>query len=285
MSQAPFINLDGDLFPSQQAVIHAQNRSFRYGDGLFETMRMVNGKIYWEENHFERLFTGLAKLHFELPVHFTQKMISEEVARLSRKNGHDACARIRLTLFRGQGGLFDPENLKPHFLIESWEMQQQETPLNINGLDIDVFLHGRKASDEYSNLKTNNGLLYAMAAIFAKEKRLNDAIVLNNSERICESSIANIFIIRNRTVFTPPLSEACVAGVCRKEIIAFMKQQGKPVTEQPIPVEDLWLADEIFLTNAIRGIRWVKSVGTHVCHQQEIAELAQIFHKENLFCA
>ena len=123
--------------------------------------------------------------------------------------------RIRLMLFRGNGGIFDPENLLPNYIIETSSLPH-ENQLNENGLVVDVFPDAKKSCDLFSNLKSNNYLPYVMAGLFAKKNKLDDCIVLNSFERICDSAIANIFIIDDNNIYTPPLTEGCVAGIMRR---------------------------------------------------------------------
>ena len=124
-------------------------------------------------------------------------------------------ARIRLMIFRGNGGIFDPEDLNPNFIIESWPLTNS-SGLNENGLTVDIFPGAKKSCDSFSNIKSNNYLPYVMAGLFAKKNKLNDCILLNSFDRVCDSAIANVFIIKKNKIYTPPLTEGCVAGVMRR---------------------------------------------------------------------
>ena len=246
-----YFNNNGRFFADDESVLSKDDRSYRYGDGLFETMKIENGNILLEEHHFERLFSGFETLKFQLPVFFIKEKISEEVKELCKKNGNEASARVRLSVSRGNGGLYDFDN-KLTYLIESWPLES--TGFNENGLVIDVFPDARKSIDKFSNLKSANYLPYVMAAIWAKENKLNDALIQNQYGRICDATIANIFWVKGENVFTPPLNEGCVAGVMRKRILDLRPG----VEEMNLTENDLINADEVFLTNAVTGIRWVK---------------------------
>jgi branched-chain amino acid aminotransferase len=124
--------------------------------------------------------------------------------------------------------------------------------LTKNGYLIDVFPDARKAV-MFSNLKSANYLPYIMAARYAKENKLNDCLVMNVHERIADASIANIFLIKNGKLITPALKEGCVNGVMRRFLLEEYKAEETIVT-----VEDVLAAGEIFLTNAVNGLRWVK---------------------------
>ena len=251
-----FFTYNDKIFKEGQPVISAGNRSLRYGDGLFETIKMIDGKIILEDLHFERLFSGMGKMHFQIPQNFSKKYLIDKVVKLCKKNQHTKYARVRLMIFRGSGGLYDAENNYPHYIIETWEIEDT-AELNSNGFIIDIYQGAKKSCDEFSNLKNNNFLPYVMGAFHAKNNKLNDCIILNNYERICDTTIANIFIIKDDKIYTPSLNEGCVAGVMRKFIIDTFSSQFT-IIQMPLTIENLQKADEIFLTNSIKNIIWVK---------------------------
>ena len=245
------------FFAEGEMVISAGNRSLRYGDGLFETMRMHEGRIANIDFHFDRLFSGLTHLQFENPQTFTPGFLLKKIKDLLNKNNEGKSARIRLMIFRGEGGIFDIKNNLPNYIIETWALPEK-IELNENGLVIDIFPDARKSCDRFSNLKSNNYLPYAMAGFFAQQNKLDDAIILNAYERVCESAISNIFIIKDKNIFTPPLSEGCVAGVMRRCMLEKFSLKNFIVSQKNLSIDELMDADELLLTNAIQPIRWVK---------------------------
>ena len=253
-----FFIYNNKFYPANTAVISSENRSLRYGDGLFETMKMMKGNIINKAFHFERLFNGLSLLQFDVPKEFTAFFLEEKIHELVKKNKHSDSARIRLMIFRGNGGIFDPENLHPNSIIESWPLPGA-MQMNENGLIINVFPVAKKSCDSFSNLKSNNYLPYVMAGLFAKKNKLNDCIVLNSFDRVCDSAIANIFIIEKDTIFTPPLFEGCVAGVMRRWMLEKFHLKNYKIIEKPLSIDDVLHADEVFLTNSIYHLKWVKS--------------------------
>jgi branched-chain amino acid aminotransferase len=263
-----FILYNGKFQPAAAPVAGADNRGLRFGDGLFETCRFVNGKIALEDWHFERLFKGLRQLGFECPALYTPAALSALTASLCAKNRHST-ARVRINVFRGNGGLYDPENHYPNTIIQSWPLTANGFELNENGLVAGVYTAANKSMDAFSNLKTNNFLAYTMAALHAKQQHWNEAFVKNSAGRICDATIANIFIIKDGQISTPPLQEGCIAGIMRRYLLEQLPLQGYTVQEKALPLEDLLAADELFLTNAIRGIRWVRECGpaTYSNHQ------------------
>jgi branched-chain amino acid aminotransferase len=233
----------------------ADNRSFRYGDGCFETMKMYQGRILMADLHFERLLTSMNRLHFDVPLNFTKEYFTRLITDLCNRNGVSRLARVRLTVFRANGGLYEPMDNTPNFIIQCGELNRKVFELNENGLSVDIFSDARKSSDKLSSIKSNNCLAYVMAAMFARQQMLDEAILLNHQGRIADTTNANVFIVRGQRMITPPLSEGGVCGVMRK----YLMKADLPfkIEEHPLSITDLENADEIFLTNAIHGIRWV----------------------------
>ena len=256
-----FVNFDGAILRTDKAILTADNRSFRYGDGLFETIKVKKGRICLENYHFERLMAGVSLLQFEPASSFTPGRLAGQILELCEKNGHMVFARVRLVVFRGDGSLYDPVDPFPHYIIQSWPLAAGSDAINENGLALDVFPDGRKPCDPLANLKSNNYLLYVMAALYARKNRLNDCLVLNSRDRIADSTIANLFYCKDGKIYTPPLSEGCVAGVMRRYLADLLPTTSFTLHEKVTTAEDLQNAEGVFLTNAIRGIQWVGSFG------------------------
>jgi branched-chain amino acid aminotransferase len=259
---AAWIDNNGVLLPAGNPILKAPNRGFHYGEGIFETILVRNERIRLRDAHFGRLFSGLDRLRFTIPANFTRESLEAAILHLCRQNGHAALARVRLTVYRADGGLYDPEDLYPRYLIETAALNPADIALNEKGLAIDIFTGGMKSCDTLANLKSNNFLLYALAALYAREHRLNDCLVLNSHGRLADSTIANLFYRKDRDIVTPPLSEGCVAGVMRHYLLSTLPGAGFSVQQRPVTAEDLLDADEIFLSNALRGIRWVGTFRT-----------------------
>lgn len=256
--QMNHVCINGKTIPANEPVLMADNRGYRYGDGLFETMKLINGKIILEKYHIERLFSGLELLKFRIPSLFTAKKLRQEITGLCKKNKCDNLARIRLSVFRGNGGLYD-EVKGLQYLIECWPVKETANQINENGLTIDIFPDAQKSCDIFSNLKSANYLPYTMAAQFAKENKLNDCLVSNVKGQLADATIANIFLVKNNLIITPALAEGCVNGVMRRYLAEKLRLSNFEFREGVVTKNDLETFDEIFLSNAMYGIRWVKS--------------------------
>jgi branched-chain amino acid aminotransferase len=252
---------NGKLYKEKSNILSANNRGFRFGDGLFETIKSINGQPEFVDEHFARLWKGLQVLQFTIPRHFTPDFLEQEIQTLLNKNEHHNLARIRLTVFRGDGGLYDAIDHKPNYLMQSWAMPDETGSWNSNGLVLGIYSAIKKSCDILSNLKHNNFLPYAMAALCAKKEKWNDAILLNTEGRLCDTTIANIFFIKDEVIYTSALQEGCIAGVMRRNLIEKLTAANYKLVEGKLGVDDLLDADEVFLTNSIYNMRWVQSVG------------------------
>lgn len=266
-----YINWNGKIVEKDKFHISPDNRSFRYGDGFFETMKIVDGNILLSGLHITRFFSSLQLLSFDVPALFTPEHITTQVQNLVIKNNHTSRARVRLTVYRGDGSLYDSENHYPNFVIQSWPLPEINSELNTEGLDIDIYTQARKVSDSFSMVKSNNYLPYAMAAIWGKKNKLNDCLLLNPYDNICDSTIANIFIVQNNLIKTPAIAEGCINGVARSYLIERCKKDNIAISETTISAQDILHASEVFLTNAVAGIKWVKQLGEQTYNHPLVA--------------
>ena len=280
-----YFNYNGKLLQENELIIGPTNRGLRYGDGIFETIKYNNGKLILGNEHFARFWKGMQMLQFDIPKHLTPEKLETEIQHLAKKNRLDS-ARIRLTAIRGDGGIYDPKNHHPHYIIEAIKLPEDNGPLNINGLQIILFEDAVKSIDAFSNLKTNNYLPYFMGAMFAKQQQCNDALILNSKGNICDSTIANIFLIKGETIYTPALAEGCIAGVMRKWIIDNVVEFNFKVVQTVVTKEDLLNADEVFLSNSIYNIRWVANFENKKYANKQITKLSEILIRKrgDIYC-
>lgn len=252
-----YIFFNGRQIPSGNPIISAQSRGLKYGDGIFETMRLTGVHLVNKSLHFERLFHGVAALKLLLPETFTIENILSQIERLVSLNELAGDVRVRLSVFRGNGFLLDNEIPMSDYLLETTGIPPPSFDPE-NNLEIGIVPGVIKSVDDLSALKSNNYLPYSMAAMYAREKSWAEAILLNSSGRICEGNVSNIFIVKGEEVYTPHPTEGCVAGVMRRFLLERIVNAGVNITERPIEIDQLQEADEIFLSNAIS---YIKPVG------------------------
>lgn len=251
--------LNGKWIDSPSASISIEDRGFRYGAGLFETIRFENGQAPLWDRHMNRLLHALNTLHWSLPALLTPQRLQEEVIQAIQKNKLSGSVRVRVTLTHGEGGLFDGDR-KLNVLIETWPLDPSRKEFNANGWVLGIFEGGRKSTDALSRCKTTSALLYTQAAQFAKQQKWNDALVLNSAGTVADSCLANLFLVKAGTLYTTDSEQGAVDGVMQSWWIDELATK-MPVRRGPIRLNDLQEADEVFLTNALFGIRWVGRIG------------------------
>lgn len=253
----PVIYADGQFVPAETALFGARSRALRYGLGLFETLKVRQGRIINLAAHWQRITNGLGSLNFQIPEEFQPGRLEKVILDLCSRNDHLKAARLRLAVYANHNDA-KPDHYLPALVIESELLPESCFHFNKEGFSIGLYPDVRKSCDFLANLKSANYLPCLLAAQYARMNGWHDALILNQHERICESSIANLFWIRKAAIFTPPLSEGPIAGTMRLSVLQVLKAEGYAIMESPCSVQELYEADEIFLTNALTGIRWVK---------------------------
>ncbi len=256
MTKDKYCILNGHLISVYEPSVAFNNRAFRYGDALFETIRFCNNKLMFLHDHISRLKIGMTVLRMNLPAEFNQENMHELIMQLLKHNTHAPNARIRFTVFRNDGGNYVPETNDISFLIESEEVQGAYE-LNQKGLWVDVYSDVKKPVNKLANIKSANALIYVMAGLAKQSMKLDDCFLLNEYGNICESISANVFLVKNGTLQTAPLTEGCVAGIMRSQIMNMAQSNKILLFENPITINSLVNADEVFLSGSISGIRWV----------------------------
>jgi len=258
MIRPSYIILNGKFIDSSTAVFTTKNRAFRYGDGLFESVFVSGGRAPLLSDHFNRLKKNAGILNLIWPQLLTISILEKEIIRLVNKNRIFGGARLRLSLFREDGGFYKPATNKSNYLIEVQSLSNTRFILNSKGLIIGLYDVFNKHDDLLSNMKTSSALISVMAGIYAQKKGLDDCLLLNNNGNIIEASGSNLFLRKGKELITPSLESGCVDGVMRKNLIRVAVESGIDVKdEEYVNQEDLINAEEVFLTNAVSGIMWV----------------------------
>lgn len=254
-----YFNCNGELLLQGNAVFHTNNRAFNYGDGFFETIRCLNSSPFFLDNHYERIIHTAKKLKLTLPDEFGRAFLKSEIYRLLQRNRIYKGARVRVTIYRDAGGLYTPQSNMAHFIITADPLPKEHFELNAKGITIEVYPEQYKVYSPYSDLKTCNSLLYVMAGIWKKELGVDDCLLKNQDELIIEGLSSNVFMVKEGEIFTPRISSGCVAGTMRRNVFELAQTANYKLTETTgFSIEDLFTADEVFLSNAIQGIVYVK---------------------------
>lgn len=238
--------------------LEPQNRSFQYGDGLFETMMVNPESVHLWPLHYNRLLLGLGALKMnagELP---PEADLQNQIGMLLKKNRIESYARVRLTLYRNRGGKYAPDSAQFDYLLECEPLTTKPYQLNTKGLFASEYVDIPKAASSISPYKTTSALNYVMAGIYKKEKKLDEVFIVNTQGLVIESLASNIFWLRNGILFTPHIQSGCVAGVMRSLVMDLATRQGLTLRETDgASPDDLEQAEEVFVTNSVQGIQWV----------------------------
>lgn len=253
------LSFNGKIISRSEFCLSPANRAFRYGDGLFESICIRQGKILWETEHYQRLSKGADLLKLNLHPEWSQEFFNKTITSLFNVNHkNNASARIRLTLFRNDGGLYTPFTNNASFLVESEPLDNNHFVLNTKGINVAIYSDIPKQYNILSGIKSINAQLYVLASIFKRHYGYGDALIINEEGMISEATASNVFIYKKGKLITPPLSQACVEGIMRAIVIKIVNESGVSFEEAKISPDNLVEADELFLTNAITGIKWVK---------------------------
>jgi branched-subunit amino acid aminotransferase/4-amino-4-deoxychorismate lyase len=252
-----FIDFNGEIFPADQPVMGIDNRGFRYGDGLFESMRLMKGQIKFADLHTERVQKGMKALKIEGGAHIDAYFLKEKVGELVRRNKIGQNGRVRLTVFRDAGGLYSPTSNKFGYSLEVSKIEESSYLPHPKGLIADIYTDLTKPVNMLSNFKTCNSLVYVMAGVFKNQNSIDEVFILNQNGFLCESMSSNVFVVYNKQIYTPALSEGCVGGVMRNVVLKIAKENKIPVIEAQMNPAILDECQEVFVTNASRGIQWV----------------------------
>ena len=231
------------------------NRGFLYGDSVFESIRIVNNKIIFWEDHYMRLMSSMRIIRIEIPQSYTPDFFKLQITNTISKVNSSFTGRVRLTIFREGGGYYTPELSSPSFIVNCSVIDSKEFFLKDSEFKVDLFKDYYIQNDLLSNLKTNNKLINVLAGIYANENNLDNCILLNNKKNVTEFLNGNLFIVRENKIITPNLDSGCLKGIMRKKIIEYVKLIPEfSIEETVISPFDLLSANEIWLTNSISGI-------------------------------
>ncbi len=259
-----FINFNGEITEKNKFSLKLSNRAFRFGDSIFETIKIFNGKIIFLDEHYNRLIETISIVKMNLPEHFTKDFFSSQILNLLKDDKSNYNARVRFTVFRKSSSdiYFVDSNNSFDFVIEIAPLNSYLFKSGSTDYSIDIFEDIKKPKGILSQIKSNNVLLHSIAGSMAVEKSLNNIVLVNEDNCITEAVNANIFIVKDEVIITPKLSDGCVAGIMRNTILDILETQTNYRVEQKtIHKGELLICDEVFLTNSIIGIQGVRRYG------------------------
>lgn len=251
------INFNGNL-QKLSAILSCENRGYKFGDALFETLKIVNNKILFWEDHYFRLMSSMRILRMEIPMTFTMEFLEQEILRAIEANGlKNASVRVRLNVDRGEGGKYSPITniINYSVIVEKIDSDLYKIDRDKKCI-VDLFKDYFIAPGLLSNLKTNNRVVNVLGSIYASENNLNNCLLLNTNKNVIETLQGNLFLVKDNVIKTPSLEDGCINGIMRKQIIEIIKSfSDYCIEEASISPFELQKADELFSTNIIVGIQ------------------------------
>ena len=252
------INFNGTLSPLSENLL-ANNRAFLFGDGVFETIKILDNKILFLEDHYFRLMSAMRIIRMEIPMNFTMEYFETQILVTAQDSKCLDSGRIRLTIYRSDGGYYLPKTNTVGFLIQAEILENRIYSFDDLPYEVDLYKDFYVTKQLLSSVKTTNKILNITASIFASENGLQNCLLLNDSKNVVEAIQGNIFMLTDHQLITPPISDGCINGVMRKQILNLAKKiENLEVREESISPFDLQQADELFITNVIKGILPIK---------------------------
>jgi branched-chain amino acid aminotransferase len=244
--------VNGEVVDASAAFHPEINRSFLFGDGVFESIRMENGRLLFADFHIDRLIRSLKAL--KISAHGTPE--PKVLEKIIVKHTQLLEARVKLLAFRNSNGAYLPESNDVGYFLQVSKLNSPCT-FPEQGLTVGVYEEQQKVAGALSWMKSTSSQLYVMARLHATEQDWDDCLLLNDKNELIEGSSSNLFALIDGRWITPPISSGCIEGVYRQVLMAFLKNSNAPFTESSIRRDDALRADELILTNAISGIRWI----------------------------
>ncbi len=246
------LNFNGNILSEKDFQLTYNNRGFKYGDSIFETIKVKNGRIIYWEDHYFRLMASMRMLRMEIPLAFTLEFLEDEIKKTILSLENTDLVRVRFSVFRKDGGFYTPKTNEVDFLIEAQPLEIQTKDSYVMDLYKDFYNY----SGMLSNVKTNNRMLNSIASVYAEENDLDNCVLLNERKGVCEAINGNIFLIKDNIVKTPALTEGCLKGIVRKKVIDILHENPNyEIEETSITPFEIQKSDEVFITNSIMGIQ------------------------------
>jgi branched-chain amino acid aminotransferase len=239
--------LDGQLVPTGQPALRVDDHGFIAGDGVFETMKVVDGRPFALTRHLRRLQRSAAGL--DLPVDLDAVHAGIDAVLAGSPRG---LARLRVTVSAGPAPLSSERGQLPPTVLVAVSPAEPPAPV----ADVVVVPFTRNERSAVAGFKTTSYADNVMALRYAQARRGTEAVLANTRGELCEGTGSNVFVARQGRLVTPPLSSGCLAGVTRELLIEWLGD----VLELPLPVAALFDCDEVFLASSLRDVQPVRSV-------------------------
>lgn len=254
------IFINGSIVSEGDAKVSVLDRGFMYGDGIFETLRAYSGAIFRCDSHIDRLFGSAEAIYLKIP--FTRDYLEEALYKCLKANYlQDAYLRLSITRGKAKTGLDIEEGAKPTFVIVSRAFNGYPKDLYRKGIPAAVVRTRRIPPSALSpEIKSLNFLNNILARAEAAHLGALEGIMLSTEGYVAEGTVSNVFIVKDGVIKTPPLNVGVLNGVTRSTVIELARKNGLPLIEQPFYPEELYQADECFITSTLYEVMPVTSL-------------------------
>ena len=249
------VNFNGNIQENSSILIE-NNRGFLFGDSIFETIKVLDNKVLFLEDHYFRLMASMRICRMEIPMNFTMEYFESQILNLIQSLKNSNSFRVRFTVYRDSEGFYLPKSRNVQFIVTTTPLNSELYSFQKEIYEVELYKDSYVPKQLLSTLKTNNKMLQITGSIFADENGYDNCLVLNDEKNVIEALQSNIFMKTGNVVSTPPVSDGCLNGIMRKQILEILKKmEGIEVKETSISPFDLQKADELFLTNVVSGIQ------------------------------
>lgn len=250
------LNYNGTLSENKQEQSLLQNRGLHYGDAVFETIKVSAGKVLFWEDHYFRLMAAMRVMRMEIPMNFTMEFLEAEILKTVATFEKTGAQRVKLLVWRQWGGKYTPTAQDITYALFAETLEQPFYLLNESHYEVELFKDHYITSGLLSTLKHNNRAINVLGSIFASENDYQNCLLLNEKKQVVEALNGNLFLVKDYKIKTPPLSDGCLNGIARKQLLLILAQLPDYVVEETsISPFELQKADELFVTNTIVGIQ------------------------------
>lgn len=248
------VNFNGTITEIENALV--SNRGFLFGDGVFETLKVLDGKVLFLEDHYFRLMSGMRIVRMQIPMQFTMEYFEAQILATAQANNCENSGRVRMTVYRDSDGYYLPENNGVGFLIKAEALSNEFYAFDTAPYEVDLYKDFYITAQLLSSVKTTNRMINITGSIYADENGLQNCLLLNDAKNVIEALQGNLFMLIGNKLITPPVADGCLNGIMRKQLLVLArKMEGIEVSEESISPFDLQKADELFVTNVIKGLQ------------------------------
>lgn len=274
------INYNGAIIEKSDLPSAEIARATMYGDAVFETLKMQEGKLFFIEDHYFRLMAGMRILRMPISMDFTPEFFIEQAERLAEEVAIEN-GRLRIQVVRVADGKYTPsEDQSTVWWMELEELESIEYIHAEKGLTVDLFKDHYIQPGLLSTIKSSNSLPYVLGGVYARENNLDAVLMVNDNKMLVEANASNVFVLKGDVLRTAPLEDGALRGVFRKNLLNWGKEIGLQVKEESINPFDLQKADEIWLTNTISGVQWVEKYRKNTYKGDKAKQLVALLQRK-----